>query len=108
MYAGHLVEEQNVADLFGHPAHPYTHGLLSSLPVLGQRKPEERKRLQEIDGVVPSISAFPKGCRFQPRCERATDICLSKVPPQTALEHMIVKTADAETKRGFVRCYHHE
>lgn len=109
MYAGHLVEERDVADLFSHPAHPYTHGLLSSLPVLGQRKLGERKKLQEIEGVVPSISAFPKGCRFQPRCERSTDVCLSKVPPQTELAHgNSIQNAGSTAEHGFVRCYHHE
>jgi len=61
MYAGHLVEERVTADLFHHPAHPYAHGLLASLPQLGSRQTEGQLRLQEIEGVVPSISAFPKG-----------------------------------------------
>lgn len=97
MYAGHLVEERAVADIFRHAAHPYTHGLLSSLPVLGTRLPDVRKRLQEIEGVVPSISAFPQGCRFEPRCIRATSICKELVPEKTPLDN-----------NGFVRCFHHE
>ena len=96
MYAGHLVEERAVADLFRHPAHPYTHGLLASLPVLGQRKLNERKPLQEIEGIVPSIAAFPTGCRFEPRCKRASPICRDAVPGPSVLgDH------------SFVRCYHH-
>lgn len=97
MYAGHLVEERPVKDLFTHPSHPYTHGLLASLPVLGQRQPNHRSKLQEIEGVVPAISAFPAGCRFEPRCQRATAECKISVPPPTLL-----------LNNGFVRCYHHE
>jgi peptide/nickel transport system ATP-binding protein len=96
MYAGHLVEERAVADLFRHPAHPYTHGLLASLPVLGQRKLNERKPLQEIEGIVPSIAAFPTGCRFEPRCTRASPICRDAVPGPSVLGD-----------DSFVRCYHH-
>ncbi|PWL18590.1 peptide ABC transporter ATP-binding protein [Falsochrobactrum shanghaiense] len=97
MYAGHLVEERATADLFHSPSHPYAEGLLASLPQLGSRQSEGQRRLQEIEGVVPSISAFPKGCRFEPRCVRATQICRESPPGQTPL-------ADA----GFVRCYHHD
>jgi peptide/nickel transport system ATP-binding protein len=97
MYAGHLVEERITAGLFHHPAHPYAHGLLASLPQLGSRQKEGQLRLQEIEGVVPSISAFPAGCRFEPRCTRATDICRAQKPGWTPLE-------DA----GVVRCFHHE
>ncbi|MBV2142994.1 ABC transporter ATP-binding protein [Falsochrobactrum sp. TDYN1] len=97
MYAGHLVEERGTADLFHHPSHPYAQGLLASLPQLGSRQSEGQRRLQEIEGVVPSISAFPKGCRFEPRCTRATDICRASPPEQTPL---------ADT--GFVRCFHHD
>lgn len=97
MYAGHLVEERITSGLFHHPAHPYAHGLLASLPQLGSRQKEGQLRLQEIEGVVPSISAFPAGCRFEPRCTRATDICRSQKPGWTSLE-------DA----GVVRCFHHE
>lgn len=97
MYAGQLVEQRKVRDMFIHPAHPYTHGLLASLPVLGQRQVNERKSLQEIAGVVPSISAFPAGCRFEPRCTRATDECRQQVPGPTELG-----------QSGFVRCFHHE
>ena len=67
MYAGHLVEERITAGLFHHPAHPYAHGLLASLPQLGSRQKEGQLRLQEIEGVVPSMSAFPAGYRFTPR-----------------------------------------
>ncbi|NNU63491.1 ABC transporter ATP-binding protein [Ochrobactrum soli] len=97
MYAGHLVEERITAGLFRHPSHPYAHGLLASLPQLGSRQKEGQRRLQEIEGVVPSISAFPKGCRFEPRCTRATEICRAEKPGWTPLQDM-----------GVVRCFHHE
>ncbi|MEN5298554.1 ABC transporter ATP-binding protein [Brucella sp. TWI559] len=97
MYAGHLVEERATASLFQHPSHPYAQGLLASLPLLGSRQKQGQRPLQEIAGVVPSISAFPAGCRFEPRCTRATDICRAEKPGWTPLQ-------DA----GLVRCFHHE
>ena len=75
MYAGRLVEMRASADVFKAPAHPYTRGLVASLPRLGSRAAVGRRRLQEISGVVPSIADFPPGCRFHPRCSRMTDIC---------------------------------
>lgn len=97
MYAGHLVEERLTADLFQHPAHPYTRGLLASLPQLGSRQKDGQQKLQEIEGVVPSISAFPEGCRFEPRCTHTTDICRTEKPGWTPLSDL-----------GSVRCFHHE
>jgi len=97
MYAGHMAEERPVADVFRTPAHPYTKGLLSSLPRLGSRGSHGRKRLQEIEGVVPSIADFPAGCRFEPRCERATAVCANQKPAEIDLGN-----------DGFVRCFHHE
>lgn len=97
MYAGNLVEERPVSDIFRQPRHPYTKGLLNSLPRLGTRELHERKRLQEIEGIVPPITAFPVGCRFEPRCGRASEICVAQKPDQTPLDH-----------HGFVRCHHHE
>ena len=75
MYAGRLVEMRSSADVFKAPAHPYTRGLVASLPRLGSRAAVGRRRLQEISGVVPSIADFPPGCRFHPRCDRMTDVC---------------------------------
>jgi peptide/nickel transport system ATP-binding protein len=71
MYAGQLVETASVEDALMHPAHPYTHGLLGSLPTTAQRKSE----LPTIPGRVPQLSAMPSGCRFQPRCGFATAGC---------------------------------
>lgn len=77
MYAGRVVEEANVYSLFENPKHPYTIGLLKSLPSLN----ESRDRLHTIKGTVPAPKDFPTGCRFAPRCDRATQECTEAVPP---------------------------
>lgn len=71
MYAGEIVEEATVLDLFNQPLHPYTKGLLNSLPDIES----EQEYLPSIEGVVPSPSDMPSGCRFFDRCEFATDQC---------------------------------
>lgn len=76
MYAGKIVERTDVRSLFRNPQHPYTAGLLGSLPKLH----EKQDRLQTIEGVVPSPFAMPTGCRFHPRCEFAQDICKIEEP----------------------------
>ena len=77
MYAGQVVEEADVFTLFKSPAHPYTVGLMNSLP--GLRKKDEP--LASIRGMVPSLTAMPAGCRFSPRCDRACDRCRKEAPP---------------------------
>ncbi len=77
MYAGEVVEEASVAALFTMPQHPYTVGLLGAIPALGARKP----RLTAIDGLVPSATEIPSGCRFAARCPFADDRCRSEAPP---------------------------
>jgi oligopeptide/dipeptide ABC transporter ATP-binding protein len=77
MYAGKVVERAPVAALFNDPQHPYTLGLLSSIPPLGQ----ELDRLPAIDGAVPSPAHMPKGCRFNPRCVFADARCAAEPPP---------------------------
>ena len=69
--AGQIVETAEVRDLFDRPAHPYTRGLLDSLPTTGGRA----ERLRAIPGTVPSPSDWPSGCRFRPRCSLAEDEC---------------------------------
>jgi peptide/nickel transport system ATP-binding protein len=96
MYAGRIVEERGSDVIFRACAHPYTQGLVDSLPRLGSRAALGRTRLREIAGVVPAITDFPDGCRFNPRCAHATDICRTTVPETTWLE-----------AGGFVRCHHH-
>jgi oligopeptide/dipeptide ABC transporter ATP-binding protein len=82
MYAGRKVEEAKVDDLFERPAHPYTRGLLGSIPSLdlAARSAPARSRLNEIKGMVPSLFNLPKGCSFAPRCAMATDQCRAFVP----------------------------
>ncbi|MCF2870415.1 ABC transporter ATP-binding protein [Octadecabacter sp. G9-8] len=76
MYAGRKVEEANVADLFAHPRHPYTQGLMDAVPKLGQvRSGKMSKALAEIPGRVPDLTQAFEGCVFAPRCPRAEDVC---------------------------------
>ena len=85
MYAGRKVEEATVDDLFARPRHPYTRGLLGSMPHLGDSvRGEDRKRLVEIPGVVPSLKDEQPGCLFAPRCPNAIARCSQEVPPLTA------------------------
>jgi oligopeptide/dipeptide ABC transporter ATP-binding protein len=87
MYAGKVMEEAPVKELFKDPRHPYTRGLLGSIPVIG-RKVQTGRRLQEIPGVVPSLLRMPQGCRFHPRCPEAISICSEQEPPMVSLgEH---------------------
>ena len=83
MYAGRKVEEASVADLFDQPLHPYTFGLMGSIPRLAAMTgaaPGPAQRLQEIPGAVPSLVDLPQGCVFAPRCAFATDICREQYP----------------------------
>jgi oligopeptide/dipeptide ABC transporter ATP-binding protein len=75
MYTGKIVEESGVAELFEKPKHPYTQGLLRSVPRLTARDIEKAVRLQTIDGVVPTPTDLPPGCHFAPRCEFRMDRC---------------------------------
>jgi len=96
MYAGRIVESQVADAIFATPTHPYTQGLIDSLPRLGERARRGRQRLREISGVVPSIANYPAGCRFNPRCPAVTDVCRTIVPEATPLP-----------AEGVVRCHHH-
>ena len=80
MYAGKVIEEASVGQLFAHPRHPYTQGLIRSIPRV-DRAATHKARLEAIAGVVPSLLNPPPGCRFAPRCRYATDICTKAVPP---------------------------
>ena len=87
MYAGKVVEEAPVRDLFRDPRHPYTRGLLESVPVIG-RKAGSGRRLREIPGMVPSPMEMPRGCRFHPRCSSPWERCGAEEPPMVVLgEH---------------------
>jgi oligopeptide/dipeptide ABC transporter ATP-binding protein len=93
MYAGQIVETADVKTLFRSPQHPYTAGLMKSIPRLDR---DRAKPLQAVSGMVPPLHAFPAGCRFAPRCAFADERCHSVMP---GLE----RTADTG---GCVRCWH--
>jgi peptide/nickel transport system ATP-binding protein len=99
MYAGRKVEEADCEALFEAPLHPYTHGLLASIPGLGvlAGSGARRDRLTEIPGIVPALNALPAGCAFAPRCPHADAQCRSQRPPY-------------EQKRGghWAACWHSE
>ena len=81
MYAGRIVEEAETVPLFEDPKHPYTQGLLRSIPRLGSRSTGKRIRLEEIKGIVPGLLDLPEGCRFSPRCPHVMGVCREKDPP---------------------------
>ena len=81
MYAGRKVEEADVEDLFAHPKHPYTIGLMASMPTVISLQADADARLNEIPGMVPSLTNLPPGCAFAPRCKLAVDRCRAEYPP---------------------------
>ncbi|WP_226617775.1 ABC transporter ATP-binding protein [Cytobacillus firmus] len=93
MYAGQIVEEANIGDLFDHAAHPYTQGLLKSVPKINS----SNEILHSIPGNVPSPEEMPTGCRFYPRCPIATEKCRNQEPPLEKME-----------EKHKVRCWHIE
>jgi oligopeptide transport system ATP-binding protein len=105
MYAGYIVEEAPVKDLYLNPRHPYTVGLLGSLPRLDEERPEE---LSSIEGLPPDLIALPEGCPFYARCNYRLDICAGEMPPlktvgmsHKAACHVDVTTAQPTTEHIF-------
>jgi oligopeptide/dipeptide ABC transporter ATP-binding protein len=97
MYAGTSVEEAPTVDLFEAPLHPYTQGLIASIPVMGHRK----DRLDVIPGNVPNLIDMPPGCRFAPRCKARVEHALTQCE--------IEEPGMIEAKPGhFVRCWLYE
>lgn len=94
MYLGQIVEEADIYSLFENPLHPYTKGLIKSIPQMDGDRGEE---LHVIKGIVPSLDNVPQGCRFAARCEFADDLCRTKVPK--------LEVASDSQK---VRCWHYE
>jgi oligopeptide/dipeptide ABC transporter ATP-binding protein len=80
MYAGEVVEEADVTDLFDHPFHPYTQGLLKSMPRLGTRVHGKTRRLNEIEGTVPPLTEVIRGCKFADRCPHVFKLCSTEHP----------------------------
>jgi peptide/nickel transport system ATP-binding protein/oligopeptide transport system ATP-binding protein len=87
MYTGKIVEESTVDEIFEYPKHPYTRGLLKSVPKLSAHSIEKVSRLQTIDGTVPSPTALPDGCHFAPRCEYRMERCTHGEIPLYELEN---------------------
>lgn len=83
MYAGRIVEEAPVSELFSNPKHPYTKGLIASVPKLGSHVTS----LPSIPGNVPDLSVMPVGCKFAPRCSQAIDICSKEEPDLIEVGH---------------------
>jgi peptide/nickel transport system ATP-binding protein/oligopeptide transport system ATP-binding protein len=80
MYAGHIIEHGSSQDIYHHPCHPYTRGLLASVPRLDEPR---KTRLQPIEGQPPDLIQLPQGCAFGPRCSYVIDACRQAVPPMT-------------------------
>ena len=100
MYCGQVVEEAEVRTLFDHPMHPYTLGLLKSIPRL---EDDESKRLYMIKGMVPNPLEMPPGCHFSDRCDSCMDICRTKVPELVDVDGhkvrcFLYESADGEVK----------
>ena len=85
MYAGKIIEDASAESLFADPKHPYTQGLLRSVPRIDKDATGQRERLQEIPGLIPSIFAIPPGCAFAPRCPHVMERCRKDEPPLEAV-----------------------
>jgi oligopeptide/dipeptide ABC transporter ATP-binding protein len=92
MYAGQVVEEAMVEELFLRPRHPYTAGLLDSMPTLEERRQES---LRTIEGMPPNMARMPSGCAFHPRCEFASERCVEEMPK-----------LERSGSDGLVACWH--
>jgi oligopeptide transport system ATP-binding protein len=96
MYAGRIVETAPVHDIYKAPAHPYTKGLLKSIPRLDQKGQE----LYAIKGLPPNLMHIPPGCAFNPRCPMAQDICRTEVPPLFEVDREEADRAEADQEAG--------
>jgi oligopeptide/dipeptide ABC transporter ATP-binding protein len=93
MYAGKIIERGSVDDIFSRPHHPYTRGLLKSVPHFDSTA--RKKRLETIPGLVPSLANLPEGCRFQDRCAFSSEKCHLHHPPLEKVD-----------EHHLVACYH--
>ena len=98
MYAGRVAEIGPVADVIHRPAHPYTVGLMGSIPAMD----EDRERLAQIDGAMPRLNAIPPGCAFNPRCPQATERCRRERPDlmDAGATHAACWLVSGETRRA--------
>ena len=102
MYAGKVVEEAQTLSIFEEPKHPYTQGMLKSLPKLDTDFESSGRRLQEIKGMVPSFYELPVGCSFHPRCRYAMEVCREKPPDLIDIggDHLVQCHLYASNKKG--------
>jgi peptide/nickel transport system ATP-binding protein len=101
LYAGQVVERAPVKRLFAAPRHPYTVGLLRSIPSFDVSADDQVERLREIPGVVPRLSELPAGCRFAARCDRVQDRCRAELPPLVPASSLIPGDDGERTVRCF-------
>ena len=99
MYAGHIIEQAKIKELYGHPSHPYTLGLLGSIPRLDAAR---KSKLTPIEGLPPDLIDAPPGCPFVPRCAYTQDICVQERPElrTVAPEHQIACWVDVKGGKG--------
>ncbi len=95
MYAGQAVEKATVEELYYDPKHPYTVGLMSSIPRIGV----DRDRLSTVPGTMPDPQSFPPGCRFHPRCPYAEEVC-ARIDPPVVDPETGADASDSNTRRG--------
>jgi oligopeptide/dipeptide ABC transporter ATP-binding protein len=86
MYMGRIVEEADATEIFGAPQHPYTRGLMDSIPRIGEKLRGAKQPLKEIKGVVPSLLKLPRGCKFSDRCGHVMEVCRQMEPELTIVE----------------------
>jgi oligopeptide/dipeptide ABC transporter ATP-binding protein len=98
MYAGQIVEEGSMTDIFDRSFHPYTKGLLKSMPRLGDRRRRQAHRLHEIPGTVPALTEATIGCKFADRCPHMFDVCRNQQPP-------LFEIADGQRARCWLKRY---
>jgi oligopeptide/dipeptide ABC transporter ATP-binding protein len=105
MYAGKIIEQGNVEEIFGNPKHPYTRGLLNSVPTLSKDPTGKIKknRLETIPGIVPNLLHLPQGCRFQERCTFVKDVCKG-IEPELRLAPQVKYPSQGNSVEHFVRC----
>ena len=85
MYAGQVVEQSGIKELFNDPLHPYTKGLMRSMPDIDKAQSKDVAQLEEISGIVPDLSRLPQGCYFYPRCNQGQSKCYAEPPQLTRI-----------------------